>query len=396
VYALPGIEAALVTSAFGGLSSAASYYLLNRRPDRRFFWTVVGCSALWSLGAMLLLIPITFFSADRWSALPALSVVPALAALNAGTGYVLGIKRVRFSSGITTLQTLLTLCFVAAALLLFHKSAGAAIDAWIVSINVAGAATLTFVAIDARKRLTGGDRVGFSEYARFSWSVSLTYVVTLLNYRADLYIVALYLPAAALGLYSLAVSGAESLLLPTRTAATVASPHIGSLELDRAAAITARCVRNNVLISLPLCAVLFFAAGPLVRVLYGGAFVPLVPAFDILLVGVFALSLGSPVSTYFTLRLGRPQVALWLSTLSAAICIGTTIALIGRFGMAGAAVGSSAGYVVGQIFGLRYFCRSASLDARTVLLPTLEDFRTYVSFGARVLEDGRRLLRPAP
>src|SRR5690348_7675566 len=29
-YALPGVEAALVASAFGGLSSATSYFLLNR------------------------------------------------------------------------------------------------------------------------------------------------------------------------------------------------------------------------------------------------------------------------------------------------------------------------------------------------------------------------------
>ncbi len=395
VYALPGVEAALVTSAFGGLSSATTYFLLNRRPNARFFWTISACSALWSVLAAALIVPLTLLTPDRWAAVPAMLAVPALAALNLGAGYVLGIKRVQWSSGITAMQSLLTLCAVGIALL-FSRTPGSAIAAWIISLNIAGAATLAFVFLHARKRLAGTDTVTFAEYARFSWHVSLTYVVTLVNYRADLYIVALYLPTAALGLYSIAISGAESLLLPTRTAATVASPHIGSLDLRSAGLVTARCVRNNLLIALPLCVILFFVAGPLIRILYGRAFMPLVPAFDVLLIGVLALSLGSPVSTYFTLRLGKPQIAFWLSTVSAVICIGVTLALIGRFGMIGAAIGSTAGYVVGQVIGLAYFGRSASLSARTILLPTADDVRSYITFGTRLLQDGRRLLRPAP
>lgn len=396
LYALPGVEAALVTSAFGGLSSATSYFLLNRKPTRRFFFTIAACSALWSAAAVILIVPLTYFTADRWAASPAMLAVPALAALNLGAGYVLGIKKVRMSSAIAAFQSLLTLFAVGAALWVSAKSPGAAIAAWVVSLNVAGAATLFFVALDARKRLTGSDEVTLGEYMRFGFHVSLTFVVTLVNYRADLYILALYLPARDLGLYSLAVSGAESLLLPTRTTAVVASPHIASMELRQAALLTARCVRNNLLISLVLCAVLYVCAAPLVEALYGSAFLPLVRPFNVLLIGVVALSLGGPVSTYYTLRLGRPQIALWLSMASAAVCIGLTLALIGRFGMMGAAIGSTAGYIVGQVLGLGYFAHAASLSPRTMLVPTLEDFQAYASFAMRVLRDSRHLLRPAP
>jgi O-antigen/teichoic acid export membrane protein len=396
IYALPGVYAGLVTSAFGGLSSANSYFLLNRKPSWHFFWIMLAGSALWSIAAAALVVPLSLLSSERWVAVPAILAVPALAALNLAAGYVLGVKKVRLSSGIAALQGFLTLCAVAAALVLVGKLPSAAIGAWIVSINVAGFAVLAYVAVDARRRLNGADRVTFGEYLRFSWHVSLTFVVTLVNYRADLYILALYLPVADLGLYSLAVSGAESLLLPTRTAATVASPHIGSMALREAALVTARCVRNNLLISLALCGILFVVAAPLVRALYGKAFLPLVPPFDILLIGVVALSLGSPVSTYFTLRLGKPQVAMWFSSVSAVVCIGLTLALIGRYGMIGAAIGSAAGYIAGQALGLAYFSRSAALNARVFLIPTVGDLQAYASFASRILRDGRNFLRPAP
>jgi O-antigen/teichoic acid export membrane protein len=130
--------------------------------------------------------------------------------------------------------------------------------------------------------------------------------------------------------------------------------------------------------------------------LYGPSFDALVPAFNVLLVGVFVLSLASPIANYFTLKLGRPQVALWLSLLSAVVCISTTVVVIGRLGMVGAAIGSSAGYVAGQAMALWYFLKISRVGARALLVPTADDFAVYRGFASRVLRDGRRLLRPAP
>jgi O-antigen/teichoic acid export membrane protein len=123
---------------------------------------------------------------------------------------------------------------------------------------------------------------------------------------------------------------------------------------------------------------------------------PAAPAFDILLLGVLALAIGGPVSNYFTLRVGRPEISMWLGGVSAVVCLGTSIALIGPYGMVGAAIGSSAGYVVGQLAGLWYFSRSAGVGLRTMLVPTRGDIQVYGSFLARLLRDGRALLRPVP
>lgn len=395
LYALPGIEAALVASIFGGLGSATSYFLLNRKPGVQFFRTLFACTAAWIAVAAIALVALTLFSA-RWTLLPALSVLPAMAFLNVATGYALGIKNVRFSTTLGALPTVVTLCMVALGLFLVSRTPPIAIAAWVIGTNLAGIFALGYTLSDARKRVHGDESVGFREYAAFGIRVSSAYVVTLLNYRADLYVVALMLTPAALGMYGIAVTVAETLLLPTQAASLVASPHIASQDLRGSSLLTARCVRNNLLIASALCIPLFIFAAPILNVLYGKAFVPAAPAFMILLFGVLALATGSPVSTYFTLRLGRPQIAIWLGILSAAVCLAASIALIGRYGMVGAAIGSTAGYIVGQLSGVWYFARSASVGWRDLFVPTATDFQAYASFLVRVARDGRRLFQAAP
>lgn len=395
LYALPGIEAALVASVFGGLGSATSYFLLNRNPGPQFLRTIFACTAVWIAVAAIALVPLSIFS-NHWTLLPAMSVLPAMAFLNISTGYALGIKKVRYSSVFTALPSLLTLLAVAAGLILVQRTPGVGIAAWIAATLLAGVIALSFTLADARKRLHGSDHVGIVEYGKFCIKVSSVYVVTLLNYRADLYVVALMLTPAALGMYGIAVTVAETLLLPTQAASFVVSPHIATAEPRESALLTARCVRNNLLIAASLCVVLFVFAEPILKLLYGKAFVPAAPAFDILLIGVVALSTGSPISNYFTLRLGIPQISIWLGTLSAAVCLVTSIALIRHDGMVGAAIGSTAGYVFGQWAGAWYFVRRASVPWHMLFVPTATDLRAYASFALRVARDGRRLFQGAP
>jgi O-antigen/teichoic acid export membrane protein len=394
IYALPGVEAALVASAYGGLTSATSYFLLNRKPGASFLRPVLACSALLVAAGMVAIVALTLVSGQRDAALPAIVVLPSLALISIASGYAVGVKQVRYSTTLAALQTIFTILAMLVGFFVIAKTPGIAITAWICGTSATGAIALAYIVLHARRHLQGTDTIGFREYWRFSLKVCVVNVVSLLNYRADLYIVALFLTPAALGMYSIAVAGAESLLVPTQVSALVTSPHIGSLDVRTAAALTARCVRHNLLVAVAVCGLLYVFAGPIVQLLYGQSFMPLVPAFDVLLVGVFALSLSSPLSSYFTLKLGRPQVALVLASLSAVVCIATTLVLLPSLGMVGAAIGSTAGYVAGQGTALWYFARSASIGFREMLVPRTGDLAVYTSFVSQVLRDGRRLLRP--
>ncbi|HKU68029.1 MAG TPA: polysaccharide biosynthesis C-terminal domain-containing protein [Candidatus Baltobacteraceae bacterium] len=391
LYALPGVEAGLVVSIFSGLGSALSYFLLNRKLSGRVLFTALGVGALFLCGAAVVLVPIALLSGERWALFPALASLPGAAAVNLAAGYAIGVKRVRYSTAANVAVTVFMLALMAAGLFLVGRSAHVAIAAWIAATSIVGLVALAAVAVHAR-RLTGTQTVSGREFGFFALKVGLVNLVSLLNYRADLYIVALLTSPAELGLYTVAVSAAESLLVPTQVTALVTSPHIGSLEAKQAATLAAQCVRHNVIIALVVCAALFVFAAPLLRLLYGQAFLPVAPALQILLLGVFAMSLGSPMASYFTLKLGRPEVPLSLAGASALICIVTSLVLVPTLGIYGAAVGSSAAYIGGQIGATWYFTRSTGVELGELLLPTRADFSVYWRFLGRLLRDGRALV----
>ncbi len=394
IYSLPAVEAALVTAAFGGLSSALSHFLLTRNPGKGVFAPAFVTSVLYVVAGTLALIPISMLSGHGWTLLPAALFLPASAAINLAMGYAVGTKRVRYYTSVGVAVTVLTAILMTIGLFLIQRAPAIAIIAWLVSNLIVGGVALTAVLLDARK-LQGNDHVTIREFVRFGIKVGMLSLVSLLNYRADLYIVALLTSTADLGMYTVAVSAAESLQVPTQVGALVTSPHIGSLEIPAAARLAARCVRNNLLVAAIVCGILFAVAPVLVRLLYGDPFVPVVPALRVLLIGVFALSLGSPMATYFLLRLGRPEVPLRLAAGSALICIILSLLLIPRLGLVGAAIGSTSGYIVGQVAGIWYFAYSTGLRTATMLVPTKSDIALYRDFLIRIVQDGRRLLRPA-
>lgn len=395
IYALPSVEAGLIVSGFNGLGGALSYFMLNRKAGRRALRPAFVTALFFVVVGALAILPIALFGHQLWAAVPAMLSLPASAAMNLASGYAIGMKRVRYSTTINVASTFVTFAMMAAGLFLFARSAWVAIAVWLISTTVVGAVGLAALLVHARTLDAGETSVSTGEFANFSLRVAGVNLVSLLNYRADLYIIALLANAASLGMYTVAVSAAESLLVPTQVAALVTSPHIGSLEVRPAAQLTARCVRNNMLVALVVCGVLFALAPVIVRLLYGDAFAPVVPALRVLLIGVFAMSLGSPMSSFFTLRLGQPEVAMRLAGVSATICIAMSFALVPASGMLGAATASTVAYLVGQTTAIWYFRRSAHIGFAELLVPTGKDMAQYREMFFKMLADGRQLLRPS-
>jgi O-antigen/teichoic acid export membrane protein len=227
------------------------------------------------------------------------------------------------------------------------------------------------------RRLPAG-AMSIASYARYTLRSGLVGLVTLLNYRADVYLVAVLGTPTMLGMYTLAVSAAETLLTTTQVTAVVTAPHVGGLEERAAAALAARAVRHNVLVSGVCCVGLAILAPFAVQLLYGPAFTPVVPALRVLLIGVFALSLGSPMATYFTIRLGRPEVPLILASSSALICIVACVVLIPRIGLVGAALASTIAYIAGQSAAIAWFASVAGVGVGAMLVPRRSDLLAYI------------------
>jgi O-antigen/teichoic acid export membrane protein len=386
IYAMPAVQAGLVATAFGGLSSTTSYFLLNRNSGRRIVVpALISASVLIAVAAVVVAI-LAVVARALWAAPAAVASLPASAAVAIVLGYVAGVKRIRYAPTTAVATTLVTFALMAVGLLLVARTPWVAIAAWILGSTTVAVVALAAMVLHART-LPAGEPVRFFDYFSMTVKVGAGSLVTLLNYRADMYIVAVFLPAFDLGLYTVAVAAAEGLLVPTQIAALVTSPHIGGLDREAASRLTARCVRNNLLVAGITCAVIFVMAPYLVELFYGQAFLPLVPALRILLIGVVALSLGSPLSSYYTLKLGKPEIALVLAGSSAALCIATALILVPHLGIEGAAIASTVAYIVGQAAAIVYFSQHASVPFNVILLPNRQDVRTYQDFARRVYRD---------
>ncbi len=376
LYATPMVDAGLVSAGFSGLSSATSFFLLRKGAGRAIVRTAFIAAALLFVVAASAAAAFAVIGHASWAITAAVLSLPGPAMAMLAAGYATGTHRVRLTSLLGSMSVAMALVFMIGVFALGERSARGAIDAWVLSSDVLAVGFGTWVVVDSRRLAPGG--VSLREYLHFVLRAGAVGLVSLLNYRADIYIVAVLGTPSMLGMYTLGVSAAETLLAATSVTAVVTAPHIGSLGESDAANLTARSVRHNVIVAGICCALLAIVAPYAVKLLYGDAFMAVVPALRILLVGVFALSLGSPMSTYFTIRLGRPEVPLVLASFSAAVCIAVSIVLVPRIGLVGAALGSTVAYVGGQAAAILYFRAISGIGARAILIPRRADLLTYL------------------
>lgn len=388
IYAVPMVASSLVAAMYPGLSLSTAYFLLRKDAGRGLIRPLLlVATGTFVIGAAAAA-GIAFSMHHAWAAAPAALALLGQVCLMIATGYSTGTHRVRLNTTFSLYNTGLTILTIGAAFLLVGKNAPVAIWGWVLATDVIGVALLVWMLIDARK-LPAGTPVRTLEVLWYSLRTGAVSLVSLLNYRADLYIVAVMTTPVMLGQYSVAVTAAETLLAVTQVTGIVASPHIGSMGLRESALLAVRCVRHNVLVSGVCSATLAIVAPLAVFVLYGHAFMPVVPAMRVLIAGVFALSLGSPMSTYFTIRLARPGVPFTLASLSAIVCAVTTIALIPRLGLVGAALGSTLGYAISQSLAILYFAKTTGVAIGDIIVPRAADVLAYVRAAKLALRRAR-------
>lgn len=204
---------------------------------------------------------------------------------------------------------------------------------------------------------------------RFVVVIGATNLISLLNYRATLFLVERHSGLAAAGVYSVAVQVAE-LLWVLSSAVTVAAYHrIGAPDADQAAWTTLRAVRVNLLATLVAAPLLYvgalWAVPSLLGAAYAGALVPLA----LLLPGVAGYAAASSLSAYYTNHRGAPHWSARVAGLSLALTLAIAAWSVPRHGAAGAALATSLAYAVAIVLALRHFLRDAGLPWRALLAP---------------------------
>ncbi len=389
VFALPTINAAIATAMFVGLSTAMSYLLLQQAGRGAIRAVLLAAIPFVAVGSVMV-VALGLVGNHGWATVFAVASLPFAAMTSIAQGVCYGTHRVRLANYIGLSLTLVSLLGTIAGFVLIERTPRIAIAAWLLSqvlVAVAGIAIITRIGRELAPSASPARNA-----LHFATKIGAVNLVTLLNYRADVYIVALFTPPSVLGMYTLAVAGAEATQLATQAIATSTAPHIGSLPPDRSRALTARAARNTVAIAALACIAIASVAPRMVPALFGSAFQPVVGVLRILLVGIVALSVSGILSNYFTLALGKPERSLAIAGAGALTSVVLGLILVPRTGITGAAISVAASYICSATLYVLLFARAAEMPLRDILVLDTTDLYAYANLTLRTFAKLRRIV----
>lgn len=347
-------QAAVVVSM--GLDSALLHFGA-RAPhgltahSRRALLVGLGQGALAALAGWVLLRTAlaNAVSPARGVATIAAVAAPAVLVLTYGNAVLRGAGRLVEASIMEGVAAVSTLAVVVAGVVtdrLWLAVLGAAAG------TMAGAALTAFLV--HRLPAPGEPRAGAAGWGallRYGFAGHAGTVFQNLNYRIDFYVVALLLSATDVGIYALAVSLAEALLLLPDALALVVMQRASTTPRTRATEVT---LRLGLLAAVVGGGLLALAGRRLVPAVFGDGFADAPDAILALLPGILAIAVWKTLVHDLAGR-GFPTVKSTSAGLALLVTLAADLLLIPPFGIVGAATASSIAYTAAAVVAVRRY-----------------------------------------
>ena len=196
---------------------------------------------------------------------------------------------------------------------------------------------------------------------RLALTMGAANVVTLVNYRIELFILGHYRDLDEVGIYSISVQVAESLWLITTAFATAVWATAIHESEDRAAALIVRSA-GKALLYISLAAVAIVVVAPFVLpLIFGEKYEDSVRPTQLLAPGIVLYGPVAILTIYLSVRRGRALLTLAGPIVSLFVTAALALMLIPDRGPNGAAIASSVGYAVSAVVVWMMFIRVAGL-----------------------------------
>ncbi|TCL61804.1 O-antigen/teichoic acid export membrane protein [Hydrogenispora ethanolica] len=375
------LVSSLYTNVFGNLSGAITYQISRlHRPPQLVFTTanvyswVVGVLTILGFWCFTSLFPESHLNLYWFVALNA----PFVLALTNLSGTYLGLNRVVVVNWLGLTSGAILFVFMTLGFFGLKMGLRGTAICWVTAqiLTVAGGLWVSrriWWPFERRNVQPGLLR----EMLSFGWQLGLINLVTFLNYRVDMFLVAKFLGSRQLGFYSIAVSGAEMLWFTSSAIGTAIYARVGMVEHEAASRLTARAARHTLVINMVLGFLMWLGFEFLLPFVYGEIYRPSLVPFRILLPGVLAYGLAGIFSTFFANQLGKPKFSLLISSISMSVNIIVSLLLIPRLGMSGGAWATTLSYIISIMVLLGIFCRQTKLPLRELLMITQKDLDDY-------------------
>lgn len=204
---------------------------------------------------------------------------------------------------------------------------------------------ISFLYVNARLRLNRDlfDRRVLKDIVLYAMKVSVGGIFGFFQYRVDVFIVAYFLDAAAVGFYVVGLAVAEVLWRIPSAVVNVLLPKVADSADDKVNKITPMICRETSVLILGAGLLIFVLAHHLINLLYGSAYQPSVAVLRWVLPGVYFVSLWKILINDFNAR-GYPLFYGYSASVAVVVMVLLDIILIPRYGIVGAAVASSVAY----------------------------------------------------
>lgn len=336
-----------------GLPLASAYFLAGeRRDDPRLRPTLALLAAAGSAVGVLLWLAVVplldgfFTTVPRWQlALLAVTVVTQLLTVW-GKACCQGQADMRGANLVIVAEELLFLPAYGLALIAGLRGTDAVVAGLLGGGTVATATSLGRLVRTGFGRRWGRPSAPLAaEVLRYGARGQLGNLLLLVNLRLDFVIVGALSGPAVLGVYAVASKFAELMRLPAVAMHYVLYPRFARDGPRRAAEEVRRIMPRATALTATLVAPLVGAAVIALPLLYGQGFRDAVVPACILLVGL-SVEGAAAVATAYLFGVGRPGVNSWGMGAGVAVTVVLDVLLIPRYGALGAAVASSAAYLV--------------------------------------------------
>ena len=298
-------------------------------------------------------------------------VVLALQRLNL-SGILIGLGEIRLNNWIQATTPAAWMIGAIAVLWLGRGGAPAGAVAWMAAQAIAPALTLAWIL-----RRTPPTWRSLADCARsslrFGAEAYLANLVWTVLIRSGGIILAYLSGAAMVGIYSIAILMGEALWYLPRSLTTALNPRVAAGTQAEAMHLSLRAARTALWLVIAVSAFLMLFGRLIITLVFGDAFAGSFPPLALLLPGIVAGSIASPIALYFTQSKGRPRVNAGAAALGLVLSLVLDLLWIPPFGANGAAAALSLSYFLVAAIMAVQLRREPGFDWRALLLIKRED-----------------------
>jgi len=290
-----------------------------------------------------------------------------------------GYYKINYYNFLIISQPIIYLFILIISIIILRLGLLGAVISWTMSLLAAFFLSVFFILKEFKLKEISLDFKFMKQLLTFGAKAHIGNVFKDLTYRVDILIVASFLSPAFVGYYVVAVTLAETIWKIPNAIGAVLLPRIAHFTKNQARIFTPIVCRRTILPVIVICLLVFVLGKNLIIFAFGKEFQPSVSVLVLLLPGVLAFSIWKILANDIIAQ-GHPIVYSFTTGLALFIMIVMDLFLIPRFGINGAAIGSSISYIVATVFVIFIYMKITKNTLKSLLIPLKSDFVFYKDF----------------